>query len=84
MFDKVKAAMGQRLQEQIAMKKSVSGKVSMPRAESVNPEVRKEYAKELAEIEDELAKLYENPLGVWKDIMKNPEKFLDDDEDLLE
>lgn len=60
------------------MKKSLSGKVNMPKAPAMNEEVRKEYAKEFNQIENELEKLYNNPLNVWQEILKNPEKFLDD------
>lgn len=52
----------------------------MPRAPSVNPEVREKFDKELSAIEDELEKIYSDPLGTWQEMMANPEKFLEENE----
>ena len=52
----------------------------MPRAPSVNPEIRGKYEKELNLIEDELEKIYSDPLGTWQEMMANPEKFLEENE----
>eukprot|EP00596_Hydrurales_sp_CCMP1899_P010110 CAMPEP_0119044252 /NCGR_PEP_ID=MMETSP1177-20130426/29949_1 /TAXON_ID=2985 /ORGANISM="Ochromonas sp, Strain CCMP1899" /LENGTH=566 /DNA_ID=CAMNT_0007014065 /DNA_START=229 /DNA_END=1929 /DNA_ORIENTATION=+ len=52
----------------------------MPRAPSVDPEIRKKYGKELDAIEEELERIYSDPLGVWQELMKNPEKFLKENE----
>lgn len=52
----------------------------MPRAPPVDPEMRKKYKKELDAIENELDKIYSDPLGVWQEFMKNPEKFLNENE----
>ena len=52
----------------------------MPRAPSVNPEIRDKYEKELNAIEDELEKIYTDPLGTWQEMMANPERFLEENE----
>lgn len=52
----------------------------MPRAPAVDPEMRKKYGKELEAIENELEKIYSDPLGVWQELMANPEKFLKENE----
>lgn len=61
----------------------------MPRAPPVDPEMRQKYKRELDAIENELDKIYSDPMGVWQEFMANPEKFLNegeiklaDDEDL--
>ena len=54
------------------------GLKQMPRAAVVDPEIRKKYGKELDAIEDELEKIYSDPLGVWQELMANPDKFLDE------
>ena len=48
----------------------------MPRAAPLDPSVRKKYGKELSAIEDELEKIYNNPLGVWQELMTDPDKYL--------
>jgi regulator of replication initiation timing len=50
----------------------------MPRAPSVDPEIRKKYGSELSAVEDELEKIYNDPLGVWQELMANPEKYVDE------
>jgi hypothetical protein len=52
----------------------------MPRAPPVDPEMRQKYKKELDAIENELDKIYSDPLGVWQEFMANPEKFLNENE----
>jgi hypothetical protein len=37
--------------------------------------VRSKYASELNAIEDELEKIYSDPLGVWQELMANPDKY---------
>ena len=32
--------------------------------------------KELTMIEDELEKMYQDPLGVWREMIENPDKFM--------
>lgn len=64
-------------------KKSVSDTVDskkMPRAPPVDPEMRKKYKTELDAIENELDRIYSDPLGVWQEFMANPEKFLEENE----
>ena len=52
----------------------------MPRAPPVDPEMRKKYKRELDAIENELDKIYSDPMGVWQEFMANPEKFLNEEE----
>ena len=52
----------------------------MPRAPPVDPEMRKKYKTELDAIENELDRIYSDPLGVWQEFMANPEKFLEENE----
>lgn len=52
----------------------------MPRVPPVDPEMRQKYKKELDAIENELDKIYSDPLGVWQEFMANPEKFLNENE----
>ena len=62
------------------LKKEMAEIKKMPRAAPVDPEMRKKYNKELDAIENELEKIYSDPLGVWTEFMKNPERFLEDGE----
>ena len=55
----------------------------MPRARAIDPTIRQKYDKELNAIEDELEKIYKDPLGVWQELMKNPEKF-NENEDIID
>merc|ERR1711959_455386 len=52
----------------------------MPRSEALDPEVRKKYDTELNAIEEELEKIYNNPLDVWRELIKDPDKYLSDEE----
>ena len=52
----------------------------MPRAPIIDPKVRAKYNNDLKSIEDELEKIYQNPLSVWKELLQDPDKYLDDDE----
>lgn len=40
----------------------------MPRAPSVDSNIRQKYGKELDAIEDELENIYNDPLGVWQEM----------------
>lgn len=62
------------------LKKELGEMKKMPRAAPVDPEMRKKYNKELDAIENELEKIYSDPIGVWTEFMKNPEKFLEEGE----
>lgn len=35
---------------------------------------------EVTQLEEELQKLFNNPSGVWEDLLKNPEKYLDEED----
>ena len=52
----------------------------MPRAVPVDPAMRQKYNKELEAIEDELERIYADPLAVWTEFMKSPERFLNEGE----
>lgn len=54
-------------------------KKSLPRNE-IDPELRKKYGKELTAIEDELEKMYNDPLGVWQELLTDPDKYLSEDQ----
>ncbi len=56
-----------------------SPKKRYPKARPLNPEIRAKF-EELDAFEAELEKLYDNPLAVWEDIIKNPDKFIDPDD----
>ena len=62
------------------LKRELGEMKKMPRAAPVDPEMRKKYNKELDAIENELEKIYSDPIGVWTEFMKNPEKFLEEGE----
>ena len=42
----------------------------------IDPSMKAKYGKELTMIEDELEKMYQDPLGVWQEMIENPDKFL--------
>ena len=52
----------------------------MPRTEALDREVRKKYDRELNAIEDELEKIYNDPLGVWQELISDPDKYLSAEE----
>lgn len=81
-FAKMRGALGEAASEEMAdaleeaRKLTTSkGKREMPRAQPVDDEVRKKYNRELNAIEDELEKIYNDPLGVWQELITNPESF---------
>lgn len=78
-FEKMRKSFGEKLQSELQTKieqnKTVKGKKDLPKARPLDPTVREKYDDELSQIEAELEKLYENPLGVWKDIMQNPDDY---------
>lgn len=78
-FAKMRAALADKMKEDLSQaieaKKAIAGKNSMPRAAVNDPSVRSKYASELNAIEDELEKIYSDPLGVWQELMANPDKY---------
>ena len=85
-FAKMRGALGEAASEEMAdaleeaRKLTTSkGKREMPRAKPVDDEVRKKYNRELDAIEDELEKIYNDPLGVWQELITNPESFNEDE-----
>jgi len=82
-LQKLQKAVGDQLKQEmagaIAGAGPSDGPKQMPRAPVLDPEIRKKYGSELNAIEDELEKIYSDPLGVWQELMANPEKFLDEE-----
>jgi len=78
-FAKMRVALGEKAKQQLGSaieeKKSTMGAKKMPRAEVADEAIRKKYNQELSAIEDELEKIYSDPLGVWQELMKNPDKY---------
>jgi hypothetical protein len=91
-FEKMRKSLGDKLAGELgsALKQSTSipkppvpaqaDKRSMPRAETIDPSVRSRYKTELTAIEDELEKIYQNPLSVWQELMTDPDRYLSDEE----
>merc|ERR1719378_1774571 len=52
----------------------------LPKTEALDPEIRKKYDRELNAIEEELEKIYNDPLSVWQDLITDPDKYLSDEE----
>ena len=52
----------------------------LPKADALDPEIRKKYDRELNAIEEELEKIYNDPLGVWQELITDPDKYLSDEE----
>ena len=52
----------------------------LPKTEALDPEIRKKYDRELNAIEEELEKMYNDPLGVWQELITDPDKYLSDEE----
>lgn len=84
---KLRNAVSDRIKEEVSDAMSASGMSrgdgevkKMPRAATVNPGVREQFSEELTAIEDELEKIYSDPLGTWQEMMANPEKFLEENE----
>ena len=57
------------------MKSQKKDPKKMTRAD-IDPSMKAKYGKELTMIEDELEKMYQDPLGVWQEMIENPDKFL--------
>lgn len=91
-FDKMRTSLGDKLANELSSalkepstvpKPPLSDQVekkTMARAEVIDPSVRSKYKSELDAIEDELEKIYQNPLSVWQELMTDPDKYLSDDE----
>lgn len=81
-LQKLQSAVNDKLKEEMSGALASSGITpspkKMPRAPSMDPEMRKKYGKELDAIENELEKIYSDPLGVWQELMANPDKFLNE------
>lgn len=92
---KLRAAVSDRIKEEVSdamMASGISRQNSMPgqsadrevkkmpRAPSINPEIREAFKEDFAAIEDELDKIYSDPLMTWREMMANPGKFLSEDE----
>lgn len=84
---KLRNAVSDRIKEEVSDAMTASGMSrgegevkKMPRAASVNAGVREKFSEELTAIEDELEKIYSDPLGTWQEMMANPEKFLEENE----
>ena len=52
----------------------------LPKTEALDPEIRKKYDRELNAIEEELEKIYNDPLSVWQELIADPDKYLSDEE----
>mmetsp|Transcript_1796 Transcript_1796/g.2472 ORF Transcript_1796/g.2472 Transcript_1796/m.2472 type:complete len:525 (-) Transcript_1796:984-2558(-) len=70
-FAKLRLSLGEKMRSEIRNNMETK---SMPRAPPLNPEVREKYNKELSEMEDELEKMYSNPIGVWQDLLKSQQQ----------
>ncbi len=87
-FSKMRNALGQKASEDMVdaleearRQTTAKGKRNMPRATPVDSDIRSKYDRELNAIEDELEKIYNDPLGVWQELITNPEKFEDGSDD---
>ena len=90
-LSKLRAAVSDRIKEEVSDAMVARGisrgttdptgdEKKMPRAPTGDPAVREKYEKELNAIEDELEKIYSDPLGTWQEMMANPERFLEENE----
>ena len=70
-FAKLRQSLGEKFRGEIRNNMETK---SMPRAPPLNPEVREKYDQELSAMEDELEKLYSNPIGVWQDLLKSQQQ----------
>ena len=55
-------------------------KKELPKTEPINKAVREQYENELGDIEKELEKMYNDPLGVWRDLLKKSDTGEDSEE----
>jgi hypothetical protein len=53
-------------------------KRDMPKAEPIDADVRRKYEGELREVELELEKMYNDPIGVWRDMISKEKKEAED------
>jgi len=84
-FAKMKTSLSEKMKENIEKKlENKTGNTSFPKSKVVDKSVREKYNKELTIVEDELEKMFSNPIDVWSALLENPEKYMGDDEDLLE
>lgn len=60
----------------MAKKKATAPQVKreLPKAEPLDKEVRRKYEGELREVEEELEKMYNDPIGVWRDMINKEKK----------
>ena len=83
-FEKMRASLASaasaEIEREIEEKKRRGERKPLPRATPTDPEMRSKYKRELTAIEEELEKIYDNPLKVWQDIMLSPEKYMTDEE----
>ena len=90
-LSKLRAAVSDRIKEEVSDAMVAKGvargntdlagdEKKMPRAPTGDRAVREKYEKELNAIEDELEKIYSDPLGTWQEMMANPERFLEENE----
>jgi len=78
-FAKLRTALSDKMKSdlEVAIEKNKADKglKTMPRAAVNDPAVRSKYSSELNSIELELEKMYSDPLGVWSELMANPDKY---------
>ena len=78
-FAKLRTALSDKMKSdlEVAIEKNKADKglKTMPRAAVNDPAVRSKYSSELNSIENELEKMYSDPLGVWSELMANPDKY---------
>lgn len=83
-FTKLRSSIGVQLQNELSeslVEEGLTGsngppkpKRDMPRVAPIDENVRRKYEGELAEVEQELEKMYNDPLGVWRDMLKKEKK----------
>lgn len=75
-FEKLRVSLGDKLKGELKASMQAKKAKGMPKAPAVNPSVRSEFAEELKQVEDELEKMYNDPVSVWQDMLRRAEADL--------
>lgn len=81
-FEKMRQSLGDKMRNELRTAietKRAEGDTqgkgsSMPRTKPLDPAVRAKYDAEFSEVEEELERMYNDPLGVWQDLIKSQQQ----------
>ena len=78
-FQKVRASVTKKLADDMRAKYESSRankpKINLPETTPIDPSLRSKYNDEFKDVEKILEKMYNDPIAVWRDLLKEPEKY---------